>query len=43
MKVCKVMIANLYKSYVKMPETDAEWVSEMKGFLENYKFPTVGT
>ena len=36
------MVATLYKEYVKMPETDAEWESELIGFLENYEFPTVG-
>ena len=42
MQVCKVMIAKHYHSSVKMPETEAEWVKEMKGFLRNYEFPTVG-
>ena len=25
-----------------MPQTDAEWETEMRGFIENYEFPTVG-
>ena len=41
-KVCGVMVATLYKEYVKMPETDAEWEAELRGFLENDEFPTVG-
>ena len=36
------MVAPLYKEYVKIPETDAEWEAELRGFLENYEFPTVG-
>ena len=29
-KVCRVMVATLYKEYGKMPETDAEWESELR-------------
>ena len=25
-----------------MPQIDAEWETEMRGFIENYEFPTVG-
>ena len=38
-KVCRVMVATLYKEYVKMPEPDAQWEAELRGFLENYEFP----
>ena len=41
-EVCRVMAATLYKEYVKIPETDAEWEAELRGFLEKYEFPTVG-
>ena len=41
-KVCRVLVAKLYNSYVYLPSTDPEWEVEVRGFLENYKFPSVG-
>ena len=40
--VCRVLVAVLYDWYVRLPETDAEWETELRGFLENYEFPCVG-
>jgi hypothetical protein len=41
-KVVRLIVAYFYDEYVKMPETDKEWEAEVRGFLENYGFPTVG-
>ena len=41
-KVCRVLVSKMYDQYVKLPETDDEWEMELKGFLENYKFPCIG-
>ena len=41
-KVCCVLVATLYSRYVKLSRADEEWEAELKGFLENYKFPCVG-
>ena len=41
-KVCCVLVATLYSRYVKLSRADEEWEVELKGFLENYKFPCVG-
>ena len=42
-KVCRVLVATLYNRYIKLPLTDEQWDAELKGFLENYKFPCVRT
>ena len=31
------MVGTLYDQYVRLPETEAEWEGEVKGFLENYE------
>ena len=41
-KICKVIVANLYDTHVKLPTTDSPWEAEIRGFLENYEFPCVG-
>ena len=41
-KVCGVLVATLYDRYAKLPQTDEEWETELKGSLENYEFPCVG-
>ena len=41
-KVYRVLVATLYNRYVKLPRTDQEWESELKGFLENYELSCVG-
>ena len=35
------MVRKPYDQYVCLPETEAEWGVEVKGFLENYKLPCV--
>ena len=41
-KICRVLVKTLYDRYVKLPEADAEWEKEVKGFMENYEFPFEG-
>ena len=41
-KICRILVRKLYNQYVRLPETEAEWGAEVKGFLENYEFPCVG-
>ena len=41
-KVIRLLVAYFYDDYVKLPETDEEWESEVRGFIENYGFPCVG-
>ena len=41
-KICQVLVAKLYDHFVYLPSADAEWESEIRGFLENYEFPRVG-
>ena len=41
-KVIRVLIQEMYDDYVRMPQTDEEWVEELKGFIENYEFPCIG-
>ena len=41
-KVIRLIVAYFYDDYVKLPETDEEWESEIGGFIENYGFPCVG-
>lgn len=41
-KVCRVIVAKLYDTYVTLPITDEDWEIEIRGFLENYEFPCVG-
>ena len=36
------MVVSLYNGYVRLPTTDEEWQNEIRGFLENHKFPCVG-
>ena len=38
-KVCKVLVAQMYDDYIKIPD---DWEAELHGFLENYEFPCVG-
>ena len=33
---------SVYDHFVYLPSADAEWESEVRGFLENYEFPRVG-
>ena len=40
--VCRVLVSRLYDRCVRLPETDEEWMDELKGFTENYEFPCVG-
>lgn len=40
--VCRVLVQRLYDRYVRLPETDEEWITEIKGFIENYEFPCIG-
>ena len=37
------MVVSLYDCYVRLPTTDEEWQNEIRGFLENFKFPCKGT
>ena len=41
-KVFRVLVATLCNRFVKFTRTDEEWEAELKGFLENYKFPCFG-
>ena len=41
-KTVRLIVSHFYDEYVKLPETDEEWESELRGFIENYGFPTVG-
>ena len=40
-KTVRLIITHFYDEYVKLPETDEEREAEMRGFIENYGFPTV--
>ena len=42
-KICRILVGTLYDQYVRLPETETECGGEVKGFVENYKFPCVGT
>ena len=43
-KICRqLMVVSLYDCYVRLPTTDEEWQNEIRGFLENFKFPCKGT
>ena len=33
---------SLFDEFVRLPETEDEWVEECKSFMENYEFPCVG-
>ena len=41
--VIRELLAYFYNDYVKMPENEDEWKEGLKGFIENYEFPCVGT
>ena len=41
-KVVRLIVTNFYDDYVKLPTTDEEWLSELRGFVENYGFPCIG-
>ena len=41
-KVVRLIVSNFYDEYVKLPDTDEEWETEIRGFIENYGFPCVG-
>ena len=41
-KVIRVLINEMYDEFVRMPQTDDEWKTELKGFIENYEFPCIG-
>ena len=36
------MMHCLYDEFVKVLQTEKEWVNEFKFFMENYEFPFVG-
>ena len=36
------MVVHLFHEVVCLPQTEDEWASECKGFIENYEFPCVG-
>ena len=36
------LVVNLFDEQVKMPSTEQEWINEITGFIENYKFPCIG-
>ena len=36
-KIFWILVGTLYDQYVRLPETEAEWEGEVKGFLENYE------
>ena len=40
--VVRELVVHMYKDYVKMPQDESEWISELKGFIENYEFPCIG-
>ena len=40
--VVRELVVNLFDKYVKMPSTEQEWINEIKGFIENNKFPCIG-
>ena len=40
--VIRVLVATFYDDYVKMPASDVEWETQLRGFIENYEFPCVG-
>ena len=41
-KVIRHIVAYFYDDYVKLPETDEQWEPEVRGFMGNYGFSTVG-
>ena len=40
--VTRLIVAEFYDAFVKLPETDEEWEAELRGFIKNYGFPCVG-
>ena len=42
-KICRLMVVSLYHRYVRLPTTDGEWKNVIRGVLENYELPCVGT
>ena len=41
-KICRVILANIYDTHVKLPSTDSEWEVEIRGYFENSESPCVG-
>ena len=41
-KTSRILVGTLYDQDVSLPETEAEWSAEAKGFSENYELPCVG-
>ena len=38
-RVCRLLVVNFYDRFVRLPATDQEWATELRGFLENNVFP----
>ena len=41
-KVCRVLVAKLYDRFVYLPSANTKREAEVRGFLENYEFSSVG-
>lgn len=39
--IIKVLTSELFKKFIKFPETDDEWIAEFKIFIENYEFSCI--
>ena len=42
-KVIRLIVAYFYNEYVKLPETGEQWEVEIRGYIEKYGFPAVGS
>lgn len=40
--MCRVLVQRLYDQQVKLPETELELMTEIKGLIGNYESPCVG-
>jgi hypothetical protein len=41
-EVCMILVSTFYDQFVKLPVDSSEWKQELKNFLENWEFPSVG-
>ena len=40
--VMEVLVSTLFNEFVKLSETDGEWIAKCKAFIENHEFSCVG-